>query len=79
MLEASDLRLKLNTSRPRKMMGKFMERIGPKPGDGPKAERLDGLTPLNLKQLTKLVIRLLQPLPVKLSLATSQLPISSAK
>lgn len=41
MLEASDLLLKFNTSGPRKMMGKLMERIGPKPGDGPKAERLD--------------------------------------
>jgi short subunit dehydrogenase-like uncharacterized protein len=41
MLEASDLLLKFDTAGPRKMMGKIMERIGPKPGDGPKAERLD--------------------------------------
>jgi short subunit dehydrogenase-like uncharacterized protein len=40
-LEASDWLLKFNTGGPRKMLGKFMQRIGPKPGDGPKAERLD--------------------------------------
>ena len=41
MLEASDQLLKFNTAGPRKMIGKFMQRIGPKSGDGPAAERLD--------------------------------------
>jgi short subunit dehydrogenase-like uncharacterized protein len=41
MMEAGDFLLKLNTSVPRKMMGEIMQRIGPKPGDGPKPERLD--------------------------------------
>ena len=41
MMEAGDFLLKLDTSAPRKMMGKIMERVGPKSGDGPKPERLD--------------------------------------
>ena len=41
MLEAADMLLKLNTSTPRKMMGKIMEKVGPKSGHGAKPERLD--------------------------------------
>jgi short subunit dehydrogenase-like uncharacterized protein len=41
MLEAGDFLLKFNTAAPRKMVGKVMALVGPKPGDGPKPERLD--------------------------------------
>ncbi len=40
-VEAGGVLSKLNTSAPRKMMAKFMQRFGPKSGDGPKPERLD--------------------------------------
>jgi short subunit dehydrogenase-like uncharacterized protein len=41
MVEAGGFLLKMNTSAPRKIMAKFMEFVGPKPGAGPKPERLD--------------------------------------
>lgn len=40
-MEAGAQLMKLPTKAPRKMAGKVMEMIGPKPGDGPKEERLD--------------------------------------
>lgn len=40
-VEISDRLMHLNNTAPRKALGKILKAIGPKPGDGPKPERLD--------------------------------------
>lgn len=40
-MESGERLMSMENSTPRKLMGKLMQAVGPKPGDGPKPERLD--------------------------------------